>query len=149
MCVYCNLGVAIVTTTGATSISQALMVNKTLLELYMWNNQIGDDGITAIAGSLSNSSITLLGVQECGISVVGVRSLAVAFQSIKNLYLRYNPITVNGARLIMKSAVENGVCECVWIDDEYKDDKEVKKMTTILDDRRTQNVRNHKLWCII
>ena len=146
---YCNLGVAIVITTGAISISQALMVNKTLLKLWMERNQIGDDGITAIAGSLSNSSITLLDVEGSGISVVGVRSLAVAFQSIKKLYLRHNPITVDGACLIMKSAVENGVCECVWIDDEYKDDKEVKKMTTILDDRRTQNVRNHKLWCII
>ena len=124
LCVYCNLCVAIVITTGAISISQALMVNKTLLELYMQHNQIDDDGITAIAGSLSNSSITLLGVTSCGISVVG-------------------------AQLIMKSAVENGVCECVWIDDKYKNDKEVKKMTTILDDRRTQNVRNHKLWCII
>ena len=146
---YCNLGVAIVITTGATSISQALMVNRTLLELYMWNNQIGDDGITAIAGSLSYSSITLLVVEKCGISVVGARSLAVAFQSIKELYLGGNLITVDGARLIMKSAVENGVCEYVRIDYEYKNDKEVKKMTTILDDRRTKNVRNHKLWCII
>ena len=121
---YCHLGVAIVITTGAISISQALMVNKTLLELHMWDNQIGDDGITAIAGSLSNSSITLLDVRWCGISVVG-------------------------AQLIMKSAVENGVCEYVQIDDEYKNDKEVKEMTTILDDRRIQNVRNHKSWCII
>ena len=146
---YCNLGVAIVITTGATSISQALMVNRTLLELNMLGNQIGDDGITAIAGSLSNSSITLLHVEWCGISVVGVRSLAVASQNIKKLYLGVNPITVDGARLIMKSAVENGVCEYVGIDYKYMNDKEVKKMTIILDDRRTQNVRNHKLWCII
>ena len=61
----------------------------------------------------------------------------------------YRSITVDGAQLIMKSAVENGVCEHVEIDDEYKNDKEVKKMTIILDDRRTQNVRNHKVWCII
>ena len=104
-------------TTGAISISQALMVNQTLLELYMWSNQIGDDGITAKAGSLSNSSITLLNVRECEISVVG-------------------------ARLIMKSAVDNGVCEVV-IDDEYKDDDQVKQMITILDDRRRQDVRNY------
>ena len=44
----------------------------------------------------------------------------------------------------MKSAVENGVCEYAKIDYKYINDKEVKKMTTILDDRRTQNVRNHK-----
>ena len=146
---YCNLGVTTVITTGATSISQALMVNKTLQKLCMANNQISDDGIIAIAGSLINRSITLLVVMHCGISVVGVRSLAVAFQNIKILFLGGNPITVDGARLIMKSAVENGVCEYVWIGDEYKNDKEVKKMTIILDDRRTQNVSNHKLWCII
>ena len=124
LCVYCNLGVAIVITTGAISINQALMINKTLLELHMQYNQIDDDGITTIAGSLSNSSITLLDVLLCDVGVVG-------------------------AQLIMKSAVENGVCEYVEINSEYKNDKEVKKMKTILDDRRTQNVRNHKLWCII
>ena len=146
---YCNLGVAIVITTGAISINQALMVNKTLLELHLKGNQISDDGIIAIAGSLINSSITVLDVELCGISFVGVRSLAVASQNIKKLYLKDNPITVDGAYLIMKSAVENGVCEYVEIDDEYKNNKEVKEMTTILDDRRTQNVTNHKLWCII
>ena len=141
MCVYCKLGVAIVITTGAISISQALMVNKTLLELHMAFNRFGDDGITTLAGSLSNSSIALLDVRQCGISVVGVRSLAVAFQCIKKLYLSGNPVTVDGAHLIMKSAVENGVCEYVEIDGEYENDKEVKKMTSILDDRRRQNVR--------
>ena len=114
---YCNLCAAIVITTGASSINQALMVNKTLLKLFMSGNQIDDDGITAIAGSLSNGSITLLDVRQCGISVVG-------------------------AHLIMKSAVENGVCEHVWIDYKYMNDKEVKKLTSILYDRRRQNVRN-------
>ena len=81
-------------TTGAISISQVLMVNQTLLKLYMGDNHIGDDGFAAIASSLSNSGITLLDVQRCGISVVG-------------------------ARLIMKSAecnaVCNAVCKDVWL----------------------------------
>ena len=51
-------------TTGAISISQALMVNQTLLELYMNDNMIEDDGITAIASSLRNSSITVLNVDH-------------------------------------------------------------------------------------
>ena len=101
-------------TTGAISISQALMVNQTLLELYMWNNQIGDDGITAIAGSLSNSSITVLNVNMCGISVVG-------------------------ARVIMKSAVRNAVCKDVMLESGYNDD-EVLRMMIILYDRRRQDV---------
>ena len=141
-------------TTGAISISQALMVNQTLLELCIsFNFEIYDDGITAIAGSLNNSNITLLDVEHCGIGLVGVTSLATALssnQNIRGLNLHDNIITVNGARLIMKSAVDNGVCEYVYIggtyynlDYEYHNDKEIKRMMTILDDRRRQNIRNY------
>ena len=112
-------------TTGAISISQALMVNQTLLELHMAGNQIGDDGITAIAGSLSNSSITLLSVWGCGISLVG-------------------------ARLIMKSAVDSAVCKHVIIDSEYyDDDDEVKRMRSILYDRSRQEVRINYMFMIL
>ena len=112
----------------------------------MRSNQIGDDGITAIAGSLGSSSIILLNVNGCGISTVGVRSLAEALssnQSIRTLWLWGNPITVDGARLIMKSAVDNAVCEYVWIDLKYDDDDEVKRMQNILDERRKQDVSNY------
>ena len=132
-------------TTGAISISQALMVNQTLLELDMEGNQIGDDGIIAIAASLSNSSITLLDVSGCGISDDGVRSLAEAIssnQNIRELWLCLNLITVDGARLIMKAAVDNAVCEYVKIDSEYDDD-EVKRLKSILYDRRKQDVRSY------
>jgi len=132
-------------TTGAISISQALMFNQTLLELNIGDNNIGDDGITAIAGSLSNSStnITILYVFGCGITFTGVQSLAAAIstnQNIKKLGLWNNPITVDGARLIMESTMKNGVC---MIDDEYEGDDEVKKMMTIPNDRRKQHVRNY------
>lgn len=133
-------------TTGAISISQALMVNQTLLELVMEGNGICDEGITAIAASLSNSSITLLNVDRCGITFTGVKSLAAALSTnhnIRTLWLMGNDITVYGARLILKSAVDNGVCGRVGIDYEYEDDDQVKQMITILDDRRIQNVRNY------
>ena len=126
--------------------SQALMVNQTLLELHMRDNDIKDEGITAIAGSLSNSSITALYVSECGITFSGVRSLAAALsanQNIRSLWLYGNPITVDGARLIMKSAVDNAVCKDVGIDNKYWDDQ-VKEMMTIVYDRRWQDViRNY------
>ena len=134
-------------TTGAISISQALKVNQTLLELDMSGNDIRDEGITAISSSLNQSSLTILDVSRCGITFTGVRSLAAALatnHNIRILRLWGNPITVDGARLIMKSAVDNGVCEDVWMDDEYKDDDdEVKEMKTILDDRGRQTVRNY------
>ena len=111
----------------------------------MGNNEIGDDGITAIAGSLSNSSITVLDVSGCGISFVGVRSIAEVLssnQNIRTLWLMNNPITVDGARMIMLSAVDNGVCEYVHIGSEYEDD-EIRRMMSILADRRRQDVRNY------
>ena len=132
-------------TTGAISISQALMVNKTLLELGMRDNNITDDGVTPIAGSLRSSSITVLEVSRCGITFTGVTSLAAALstnQNITELWLMGNLITVDGARLILKSAVDNAVSKIVGIDNEYKDDEKVKETKTLLDDRRRQDVRN-------
>ena len=137
-------------TTGAISISQTLMVNQTLLELHTDSNRIGDDGITAIAGSLSNSNITLLDVRWCGIGLVGVTSLARALSSNKNireLRLMGNEFTIDRARLIMKSAVDNGVCEHVSITIGYEDNKEIKRMMTILDNRRRKHVRNYVVSC--
>ena len=131
-------------TTGAISISKMMMVNHSLQELYMFNNNIGDDGISAIAGALGNCKINILNVQKCGITLTGARSVAAALSSnhtIRELWLAANPITVEGALLIVKSAVDNTVCQDVSIDDEYKND-EIKKMMNILEDRRKQHVRD-------
>ena len=130
-------------TVGAISISQALLVNKTLIELFMGGTTFGNDGIAAIAGSLSKSSITLLKIEGCDITFIGVKLLAAVIQNIRELGLWKNLLTVDGARLIMESAVKNGVCEYVGINNEYEDDKKVKKMMTILDERRRQNIRNY------
>ena len=131
-------------TTGAISISQALKDNQTLLELFMMENDIGDDGIRAIAISLNNSSITVLHVRNCGITYDGVSSLAKvlsANKKIKTLGLWNNPITVNGARVIMESAVDNKISEHILIDSEHQNDDKVKEMMSILDDRK-RKVRN-------
>ena len=85
----------------------------------------------------------LLDITRCDISFIGVRLLAAALtsnQNIRTLQLWNNPVTVDGARLIMKSAVDNGVCEDVSIDYVYECDDKVKKMIAILNDRR-QGVR--------
>ena len=124
-------------TTGAISISKMMMVNHSLQDLYMSYNNIGDDGISAIAGALGNCKINELYVQWCGITLTGARSLAAALSSnhtITKLELRNNSITVEGALLIVKSAVDNTVCQYVWIDYEY--DEGVKKMMNVLEDRR-------------
>ena len=130
-------------TTGAISISKIMMMNHSLQELYMDYNNIGDDGISAIARALGNCKINKLDVQRCGITLTGATSLAEVLSSnhtIRVLWLRGNPITLEGALLIVKSAVDNTVCQRVGIDDEYEND-EIKKMMNILKDRRKQHVR--------
>ena len=127
-------------TTGAISISKMMMVNHSLQELIMYHNNIGDDGISAIAGALGNCKINKLDVDHCGIALTGARSLATALSSnhtIRELCLRGNPITVEGALLILESAVDSTVCckVSIYIDDEYENDEGVKKMMNILENR--------------
>ena len=132
-------------TTGVISISKMMMVNHSLQELNVSFNNIGDDGISAIAGALGNCNINILNVQQCGITLAGATSLAEALLSnhtVRQLLLEDNPITVEGALLIVKSAVDNTVCQRVGIDDEHKND-EIKKMMNILKDRRRREVRDY------
>ena len=106
-------------------------------------NNIGDSGISAIAEALGNCKINTLHIHGCNITFYGAIMQAAALSSnhtIRELCLWNNAITVEGALLIVKSAVDNTVCQYVSIDDKYKND-EVKKMMNHLDDRRSQNVR--------
>ena len=131
-------------TTGAISISKMMMVNHSLQELHIYGNNIGDSGISAIAKALGNCKINELHVGKCNITLHGATMLAAVLSSnhtIRKLWLWDNAITIEGALLIVKSAVDNTVCQNVGIDDEYKND-EVKKMMKILNDRRRQHVRD-------
>ena len=105
----------------------------------MSHNNIGDEGISAIAGALGNCKINELDVIGCGITLTGARSVAAALSSnhtITELWLWNNPITVEGAILIVKSAVDNKVCQYLGFDDEYENDEGVKQMMNVLSWRR-------------
>ena len=130
-------------TTGAIYFSEALTVNHTLKEINLWGNKIGDGGIISIAKALKNSKISVLNVRECGISFAGAKSLAEALSvndSIKELWIMNNPITVEGACLIVHSAVRNTVCQELLIDDDYENATEIKKMMALIDNRKKQDV---------
>jgi len=132
-------------TVGAKCISELMDDDDCSLEVLWigWNN-IGDDGITALAGALGNTKIRELNVANCGITIVGAKELATALsinQTIKTLNLYENPITVEGAHLILKSAINNGVCEEVAISTEYWRDNEVQQMMKTLQIRREENRR--------
>jgi len=143
------ISVTVVITTGAICISEVFMGKCSLQVLDLSANNIGDDGITAIAGTLSNSQISELYTTRCGITFTGARSLAAGLlvnNSVRMLDVSGNPITVEGARLILQSAMDNGVCEQVNIfydlfgnyfgDEDYRDDDEVKKIMTKLEQKR-------------
>ena len=131
-------------TTGAISISKMMIVNHSLQELHMYNNNIGDNGISAIAGALNNCKISFLSVQRCNITLHGATSLAAALSSnhtIRELFLKDNAVTVEGALLIVKSAVDNIMCQHVGIDDKYMN-VEVKIMINVLENRERLHVRD-------
>jgi len=128
-------------TTGAIVISEVFMGKYSLQILHMSDNNIGDDGITAIAGTLSNSQISELFVNYCGITLTGARSLAAGLlvnNSVRILFMYGNPITVEGSHLILQSAVDNGMCQKVFIN--TYGDHEVKRMLSILEQRKKQVV---------
>ena len=125
--------------TGAWCIGELLQVNTVLQELMMGRNNFGDHGISIIAGALGKSRVRNLDLYECGITVAGAKELARGLSinsSITVLSVRSNIITVEGARLILKSAVDNGVCEEVGIDGVYKPDIVVQKLMNILETRQ-------------
>ena len=124
-----------------------MMVNQSLKELYIWGNNFGDDGISAIARALSSCKVLKLNVESCGITLTGAKSLAAALSSnrmIRDLWLLGNFITVEGALLIANSAVHNLVCQYVNFNDEYMSD-EIQKMVDVLENRKRQGVRE----CVI
>jgi len=114
-------------------------VNTALHTLVIDCNDIGDDGTSLIAGALGKSRISDFDLDKCGITVTGAKELATGLlvnQSIKKLGINHNPITVEGARLVLQSAVNNGVCERVHVYDDYETDSEVQKMVNILETRQ-------------
>jgi len=130
---YCCLPI----TTGAKCIAELLKLSCSLQELWLGYNSIGDEGISAIAGALGKSRIRDLRVHKCGITVTGAKALATGLSANRNIVVlgAYdNPVTVEGARLMLQSAVNNGVCEEVQID--YERDNEVQKMMNILETRQ-------------
>ena len=117
------------------------MVNNTLHVLNLSGNNIGNDGITAISEALQYTRITALYIRGCGITFSGAESLAEALKinhTIIKLRIIDNFITVKGAIRILQSTVDNGVCQEVWINDEYWSDDNVKKLMSILENRENK-----------
>ena len=129
----------IVYSTGATVISKLLKNNHVIQELNMDYNNIGDDGISAIAMALTNSTVRKLWVDKCGITLTGARSIAALLSinhRIRTLQLTNNPITTEGIHVILQSALNNEASQVdIEVNYEYTDD-EVQRKKVILATRR-------------
>ena len=129
----------IIITIGAISISKMITINHTLQILNISLNSIGDEGIAAIAGALNDATISELNVYDCNVTITGAKSLAAGLannNAIKLLDVMLNDITEDGAIAILEAAVDNEVCQDVWIDSEYKSNDKVKDMMIILEKRK-------------
>jgi len=89
--------------TGVRSLAAGLLINNSVRILDVSHNDIGDDGITAIASILSNSQISELYVRGCGITFTGARSLATGLlvnYSVRILVVSNNNIGDDGITAI-------------------------------------------------
>ena len=120
--------------------SEALMVNRTLQVLNMSLNPFLDDGITAVASAFGVCHLTCLDIDGCGITDIGANSVAAGLrvnQSITKLSMKGNGgITKEGTRLILQSAVDNGTCLQVELNEAF--DEQVNQMLSILEKRATK-----------
>ena len=132
-------------TVGATYIAELIRTKSTLDLLALDANNLGDDGITTIAGSLGKSKIDKLMIEECGITLMGAKTLAESLlinKSITLLSLSKNAITVEGACAIFESAVGSGtLCPRVIMDSHlYEDDDEAQLLMEVLQMRWKDNI---------
>ena len=83
---FCVIVIVIVTT-GASCLGEVLKVNKSLQELNMGQNAIGDDGMSSVADGLQyNKTLTDLKVWQCGLSVKGTVLYKIEFKSLQFSY---------------------------------------------------------------
>jgi hypothetical protein len=92
--------------TGALLISNSLRHNKTLIELSLGNNLIGDEGACIIALSLKeNNTLEILNLENNGIGNRGVKAIVelglMQNKMIQYLVLSENPITDGGAKSLL------------------------------------------------
>ena len=136
-------GITVIIRIGAICICDIVMRIGTLQVLELGWNNVGDKGAVALAGALTTSKINELDICKCGITFVGAKSLGSAIQhhnTIRKVLVRDNPITVEGALLILHSALDSKLCQYVSINDEYERNDEVKKMLVSLEHRRKSEV---------
>jgi len=107
-------------------------------------NEFGDRGLGSLTSTLVNHSVNQLHINGCGISYNGAELLAnnlIPKCNISTFHIYENPITVEGARAVLKAALSNETCLIVKLDKEYKSgDDEIEQIINTLKDRNQAKV---------
>ena len=91
---FCVIVIVIVTA-GASCLGKLLKVNNSLQELDLWDNDIGDDGMSSVADGLQyNKSLTKLDVQKCGLSVKSTVVYKIEFKIIWSLQFSFKSLFI-------------------------------------------------------
>ena len=122
-----------------------LLTDCTLVEsLNISYNEFGDSGLENLTNTLVSHSLNQLHINGCGISFNGAKLLAnnlILKCSIAEFCLYDNPITVEGARAVLKAASSNEKCLTVKVDKEFKnEDDEIEQIINALKDRKQAKV---------
>ena len=122
--------------TGATYTADLLRTKRKLYVLSLSENNIGDDGASALAEHFGQSNIFKLFLDDCGITAKEAKVLAESLQtneSISVLCLSENAINVEGA-CVFESLVGNSILCCNIVVDNHllKDDEEAQLMKEVL-----------------
>ncbi|XP_078381142.1 uncharacterized protein LOC144663922 isoform X2 [Oculina patagonica] len=102
----CKIGVV-----GASSLAEALKVNKVLKQLHLGNNYFSDAGVSPLAEALEvNATLTEMVLWNNNIGCAGASSLAQALKvnkTLTQLHLIDNNIGVDGARSLAEALKVN------------------------------------------
>jgi Ran GTPase-activating protein (RanGAP) involved in mRNA processing and transport len=110
-CTELELGSNRIAFIGTWTLAEALMNNKTLKYICLWNNSLCDDSINYLVQALSNNNNTLaiLNLGKNNITDIGAEELAKMLrtnQILTELYLGENQISNEGVRMLAHS-IEN------------------------------------------
>ncbi|CAF0750060.1 unnamed protein product [Rotaria sp. Silwood1] len=116
-----------ITSEGAQYLAQILRNSRTLTELYLSKNFLGDRGVKYLANALSEDTIN---IQE-----QSNNSISVANQTIlQHLYLGQNDITDEGIKYLCDMLKTNQTLSWLWLTDNKISNQGVKFLSNILVD---------------
>ena len=127
--------------------ADTLKVNKSITKLFLFNDNVGDEGAIQLAEALKvNKSLTTLGLVRNNIGVVGATSLAAALKintSLKELHLNHNHIGDMGATALLDALAVNRSLSNVSLYNTNISDSLLRQISQILR-QNSQLIANHR-----